>query len=378
MDYTTTDKRDFSLEDILEELEADFKNMVKPNILIAGKTGVGKSTLINSIFRENLAQTGTGMPVTQHLKKISKDSVPVNLFDTKGLELKDIARKEIQSEIVAEIETREKTNDVKEQVHLMWYCISYESERIEREEIEWIRLFSEKMPIILVLTQCISDDEAFAKEIDNLNLPVVNTVKLLAAPKKLMGNFEVPSYGLGNLVQLTFQVLPEATKKAFVNAQKSDIKLKVEQAKKWSMGFIASSFGVGFTPIPFSDSIALVGIQITLITKITNIFGFPNSKALMQTIVSALAGSSTATLIGKAIVGNIFKLIPGVGTFAGGMINGTVASTLTTSLAFAYIKVCEKLSSFEDLNELSHEDIAKMVKENFEKELRNKNKKEVG
>lgn len=31
-----------------------------------------------------------------------------------------------------------------------------------------------------------------------------------------MGNFEVPTYGLPQLVRLTFQVLPEATKEPLV------------------------------------------------------------------------------------------------------------------------------------------------------------------
>ncbi|GGH70638.1 GTPase [Compostibacillus humi] len=366
--------KDFSFQDILNQMEEDYQSMMKPNIMVAGKTGVGKSTLINAIFRENLVKTGVGMPVTQHLKKISKETVPVNLFDTKGLELEDIARDEVRNEIMAEVERRAASNDASDHIHLMWYCVNYESNRLEQAEMEWIRLFAKKMPVILVLTQCITDDDTFYKELEKMNLPVVNIVRLLAAPKKIMNNFEVPAYGLKDLVQVTFQVLPEATKRAFVNAQKTDIALKVEEAKKWAVGFIASSFGVGFTPIPFSDAVALSGIQVTLIAKITNIFGFPHSQALIQTIVSAIAGSSAATLVGRAIVGNLLKIIPGVGTVAGGLINGTVASAITTSLAFAYIKVCEKLSKVDGLEEMSHEKIAKMVKEQYEKELKKKRK----
>src|SRR5690625_7984491 len=112
----------------------------------------------------------------------------------------------------------------------------------------------------------------------------------------------MPSYVLNTLASLTFQVLPEATQKAFVNAQKIDISLKVDQARKWSLGFIASSFGVGFTPIPFSDAVVLSGMQMTLIAKITNIFGFPNSRATSQTIISSIAGKITAPYIGRSHV----------------------------------------------------------------------------
>lgn len=363
-------KQNFSFEDIMEQLEVDYSDMIRPNIMIAGKTGVGKSTLINAIFREKLVETGSGKPVTKHLKEISKESVPVHLFDTKGLELEDMAREEVRHEILDEIESREKSDDLSKHIHVMWYCISYESNRIEEAEMDWIKMFAEKMPVILVLTQTVSEDDTFYKELDSLNLPVVNIIRLLAAPKKIINNIEIPAYGLPALVKLTFQHLPEATKRAFINSQQVDIALKVDEAKKWAMGFIASSFGAGFTPIPFSDAVVLSGLQVTLITKITNIFGFPRSRALFQTIITSIAGTSTATLVGRSIVGQLLKFIPGVGTVAGGMINGTVASTITTGLAFAYIKVCEKLSYIENLEELSHEEIGEMVKEQYQKELK--------
>ncbi|NLH69727.1 MAG: hypothetical protein GX454_06060, partial [Brooklawnia sp.] len=36
------------------------------NLAVLGATGVGKSTLINAVFGEDLARTGIGAPVTQH------------------------------------------------------------------------------------------------------------------------------------------------------------------------------------------------------------------------------------------------------------------------------------------------------------------------
>lgn len=113
-------------------------------------------------------------------------------------------------------------------------------------------------------------------------------------------------------------------------------------------------------------------MQLTMLAKITNIFGFSVSQDLFKAIIAAIAGTSTVSLVGRAIVGNLLKLIPGIGTVAGGLINGTVASALTTSLAFAYIKVCEMLSQIENIEEMSAEEIAKMVKHQFEEQIKSK------
>ncbi len=47
-------------------------NLKRLNIIVIGKSGVGKSTLINSLFRGNFADTGLGRPVTQEIRKIEK------------------------------------------------------------------------------------------------------------------------------------------------------------------------------------------------------------------------------------------------------------------------------------------------------------------
>lgn len=43
------------------------KNLNTLNIIVTDKTGVGNSTFINSVFKEHLADTGMGKPVTTHM-----------------------------------------------------------------------------------------------------------------------------------------------------------------------------------------------------------------------------------------------------------------------------------------------------------------------
>lgn len=365
------------------KIEKELNNMDKTNILIVGKTGAGKSTLINSVFRAEMAETGTGRPITQHLKKISKEGVPVNLYDTKGLELSETVQAEIKKEILDEIE---KCNDLcikndskSELIHACWYCIDGSVRRCEETDIEWINDIAEKVPVIVVVTKGFPKKDAreFKKKIENLNLNCRAIVPVLAEKYEDRDEededdevFIIPSYGLDKLVEVTLEILPEGVRKAFNNAQKVSLDKKVSAARKWVTRYAATTGAIGASPIPFSDAPLLVGAQLSMLAHVTAIFGLSVEKAVLTAIISSVAGVSGTTLGGKTLVSNLLKFIPGVGSVAGGAISASVASMMTIALGLAYINVLKYIVEEENKgNQVSTETIKEKMKEAYKKEL---------
>ena len=370
--------KDFDfISEAWKRLQSELEDMEKLNILIVGKTGVGKSTLINNVFRENLAETGIGRPVTQHLKKISKEEVPINLYDTKGLELEEQVQEEIKKEILDEIERCNRysleKNDKSELMHVCWYCINTSVARCEETDIKWINELSEKVPVIVVLTQGFPKRKAreLKSKIEDLNLNCKKVVPVLAEPLvEEEDEILIKPYGLEALVDVTYQVLPKEVRKSFINVQKVDIKKKVEEARKWVMAYVGGSGAIGFSPIPFSDAPLLATAQVTMISHITLIFGLSVDKALLTAIVSSVGGVTSATMMGKTLVSNLLKFIPVAGTMVGGVISGSVAALTTTALGMAYIAVLEYIIN-EELkgNEVSMDVITEKMKDEFKKQV---------
>ena len=202
------------------------------NILVIGQTGVGKSTLINAIFRKPLATTGVGKPVTQVIQRFEDPEVPVTLYDTKGVELGDSRRSVIRD--YKRLIAKQRKGPPEEHIHLLWYCMDAGQTRVEDYDVEIMREVAEEVPVILVLTQVIDDERADGLEaaVRDANLQLVgnHVVRTLALPRTI-GKQTLPARGLEELVRLTNDVLPEAVRRAFVNAQGVVIDLKVDQSR---------------------------------------------------------------------------------------------------------------------------------------------------
>lgn len=337
-------------EDCIKAISERIKNLKTLNIIVVGKTGVGKSTLINGVFRENLAATGMGKPVTTHMRKISKKDFPLNVYDTRGFELGKDAQKEVKKEVIDTIRRSIASKDVNERIHCIWYCINTASNRIEPEEIEWLKDFAEEnkvtqIPVIIVLTQSFSKKKAkeMRDTILNENLEVLQIVPVLAMDYDIEDDYVAKAYGLDTLIRVMSEVLPDELQDTLQNVQKASLEEKKRYAQAAVATATAAAFGEGFSPIPFSDCALLIPTQVAMVASITAIFGLNINKSIITAFVSSTLGAGGATVAGKTIVSNLLKLIPGVGTIAGGTISGATAGLLTTALGEAYILLMESV-----------------------------------
>lgn len=333
-------------QEAIDAISEKIKNLNTLNIIVAGKTGVGKSTLINAVFRDKLAETGMGKPVTDHMRKISKKGIPLAIYDTKGFELGKEVQQQVKQEVMETISKGLATQDINKAIHCIWYCINTASNRVEPEEIEWLKELSQEnqitqVPIIVVLTQSFSkkNADAMRKMILNENLDVVQVVPVLAEDYEIDEEYVAKSYGLDVLIHVMGEALPDELMDTLQNVQIASLAEKKKRAQAAIATATLAAAGEGAAPIPFSDCALLIPTQLGMIASITVIFGFDVNKSILTAFLSSTLGSGGATLLGKTVVSNLVKLIPGVGIVAGGAISAATAGVLTAALGEAYIGI---------------------------------------
>jgi small GTP-binding protein len=137
------------------------------NIVVIGKSGVGKSSLLNYLIGKELFRTGIGEPVTADYFEEKTFVSPANrveyhLYDTKGIE--PTTTREVKELVFGRINKCDKSENVFDWIHSMYYCFAASSKRIEPFEIDFIKSLRQKVNVIIILTKkdLVSKDDLIA------------------------------------------------------------------------------------------------------------------------------------------------------------------------------------------------------------------------
>ena len=315
-------------------------NKEKVNIIVAGKTGVGKSSLINYIFGKEVAKVGDGQPVTQEIQEYDLENDNITLFDTKGIEAKDYEK--TLDNIKKYLELRQDSPDENDDIHIAWLCISERGDRVEEADRELLKILSEAgIPVIVVFTKRESKRESnFVNKVveDNL-LPeakAIVRVRSITEEVEIEDNLvELKPKGAEELLEETYKYMSEGRKNAIKKAQTAVLKDRIEAMSKeadvLTNWYAAGAAAIGATPLPFADSLALAALQTKMVVDINTIYRVDAGTHTFTDIAAALITITGVAQVGKLAAG-LLKVIPVIGWTA----NAGVAAGITKGIGFGY------------------------------------------
>ena len=91
---------------------------------------------------------------------------------------------------------------------------------------------------------------------------------------------------------------------------------RAERLEKLAKNHILASMGVGLIPFPLVDMVALFGIQLDLVKKLSVEYDVPFKQEIGKSIVSSLVGGFLPASLGSAIA-RFIKFIPIIGQSVG-------------------------------------------------------------
>lgn len=362
------------------EIEKLVNESRPPVMLLMGRSGHGKSSVINALANKEVATVDDIRPKTAesvpYVITFEEQNSTWKVIDTRGI-FETTKPNEATNQSPIDVL---KESIVKYKPDVVMHIISMPETRnlsndlaVYKEIMQGIKV---NIPTIIVLTKADTlgnprewPPEQFAKKAgqmgDVLDYMVTDVLCVKAKPM----NQNIPYYGyviddstyvgivpvsalwddrwnIGTLSDLIGNHLEESAQLDFFQAQE-----RMDQLKKISSALIKRfstiAGTIGTTPIPVADIAILTPLQILMISIIGALSGRPVSKDTATEYIAA-AGVNIGAAIGlREGARQLVKLVP----FGGSVISGSIAATSTYALgksaeAYFFEKELKKPKSF--------------------------------
>ncbi len=265
------------------------KDLGRFNLALFGPTGVGKSTLLNTVFGVPLADVGVGKPVTTGSHLYRYETSTIGILDTRGLEV-GMFDTEILTDLKRLLDAQLLQAE-SEHVHVAWYCVRAGSRRFQDSEESFVRKLDDLgLPVVLVLTQSSAtvDMTTAGARTSGLTPEQANAVELAADIKRrrlpIVGGkvypvnavadewMAAPAHGLDDLLAETSRVAPIGVRSALAAAQVVNRRQKQRQSER-IVRRSAKTFEGKFL---LRD---VTGVWTTMVARISTVYGLPEAEA---------------------------------------------------------------------------------------------------
>jgi len=311
----------------------------KPAVLIIGRSGSGKSSLINAIFGKNVAKVASGYSVTQNYDYYRGELV--DLYDSKGWE----AGAEAETQLLHNTKIflkKPKPNPI----GIIWFIIDSHIKRFTDFDEKLAKEVFKDFKVIFVLSK---SDIATQEQIDSLqtiirsaNLPnCVDVISIAARPQSRDKRLLSP-FGLESLIKLTVDTIPPSFRSSFVAAQQISLEQKSIYARDIILAAVSASTITVMSPIPLTDFLILIPIQVGMVAKIAAIYDDKSSMRTLVTVttlnqIAMFILSSTGREVATSLIASsTLKGFPGIGSIAGGLITSVIAAAFTAVIGFSF------------------------------------------
>ncbi len=273
---------------------------MKPNILICGKTGVGKTSLIQAMTHAGTVPDeaiGHAQPATTGFDVYETEAA--NFIDCQGMEpgqTVDEYAVTLMSEVVKRLDSGQAEN----LIHNIWYCIDASGARMLSADAKLIAQFSEKVLLVITKAELLRKDQIG---------PLMEEILQLLPPERIVLVSSMQKNGLQQLLDKAQAMTENALEKANGEVEgfrtrweeyyarmrllwMARMDAEADECINWGAGRAAA---IALVPLPLADVGPLIANEAYMIYKLGAVYGYAINKA----IFTMLAGVTGGSIAGK-------------------------------------------------------------------------------
>lgn len=279
------------------------------NIMVMGRRRVGKSTLINSVFGEEVASVGEHREVSEtnalYSKKIflnvdekTKEECRVNMFDIVGLGIDDELTRNTLEEVKNTINCAKRFLMSENSYYMVWFCVDNRNEQWETCELELLKILAleYKIPFVITFMMNFSEKEGVLEKQIREKLCWIPTQRVLTerngSGEKILSKADIESLlkfcicKYQDLVAAVMQNTFDKEIETFIENQNRDIWHIKGLGSGIIMKYSMAAGKIGWVPV---GCIPIVhGICIKMINDLNKLVGVSVGKEFTEEIVASI------------------------------------------------------------------------------------------